>query len=198
MAIIRPFERISITLSVVIDCKPEIHIDFNDVNAIQAHTDNKNIVAVMLEPIQGESGVYVPKDDYLNQVQSICQANNWLLILDEVQTGIGRTGKLFAHQYNNLTPDVLTLAKGLGNGVPIGVCLAKGKAATLFTPGTHGSTFTTFALDRFKHHSHNVFITSVCLWIMHFLLTQVLKRMKRQLKLPASMGVPIKLLIQSF
>ncbi|CAC9624180.1 N-acetylornithine aminotransferase (EC 2.6.1.11) [uncultured Gammaproteobacteria bacterium] len=118
-----------------------IHIDFNDVNAIQAHTDNKNIVAVMLEPIQGESGVYVPKDDYLNQVQSICQANNWLLILDEVQTGIGRTGKLFAHQYNNLTPDVLTLAKGLGNGVPIGVCLAKGKAATLFTPGAHGSTF---------------------------------------------------------
>jgi len=118
-----------------------IYIDFNDVSAIQAHTNNHNIVAVMLEPIQGESGVHVPKDDYLNQVQSICQANNWLLILDEVQTGIGRTGKLFAHQYNHITPDVLTLAKGLGNGVPIGACLAKGKAATLLTPGTHGSTF---------------------------------------------------------
>ncbi|MDC9715479.1 MAG: aspartate aminotransferase family protein [Gammaproteobacteria bacterium] len=118
-----------------------IHIDFNDISAIKAHTDNKNIVAVMLEPIQGESGVIVPADDYLNQVQAICQANNWLLILDEVQTGIGRTGKLFAHQHNHITPDVLTLAKGLGNGVPIGACLAKGKAATLFTPGTHGSTF---------------------------------------------------------
>jgi acetylornithine aminotransferase len=118
-----------------------IHIDFNDVDAIKAHTNNNNIVAVMLEPIQGESGVIVPKSDYLNQVQAICQANNWLLILDEVQTGIGRTGKMFAHQYNHITPDVLTLAKGLGNGVPIGACLAKGKAATLFTPGTHGSTF---------------------------------------------------------
>ncbi len=118
-----------------------IHIDFNDVAAIKAHENNSNIVAVMLEPIQGESGVIVPEDDYLNQVQAICQANNWLLILDEIQTGIGRTGKLFAHQYNDITPDVLTLAKGLGNGVPIGACLAKGKAATLFTPGTHGSTF---------------------------------------------------------
>ncbi|SMN01682.1 Acetylornithine aminotransferase [uncultured Candidatus Thioglobus sp.] len=118
-----------------------IHIDFNDVEAIKAHSSNKNIVAVMLEPIQGESGVIVPAEDYLNQVQTICQANNWLLILDEVQTGIGRTGKLFAHQYNNITPDILTLAKGLGNGVPIGACLAKGKASTLFTPGTHGSTF---------------------------------------------------------
>ncbi|SMN13184.1 Acetylornithine aminotransferase [Bathymodiolus heckerae thiotrophic gill symbiont] len=118
-----------------------IHIDFNDISAIKAHTSNKNIVAIMLEPIQGESGVIVPADDYLNQVQAICQANDWLLILDEVQTGIGRTGKLFAYQYNDITPDVLTLAKGLGNGVPIGACLAKGKAAALFTLGTHGSTF---------------------------------------------------------
>ena len=118
-----------------------IHIDFNNVDAIKSYENNNNIVAVMLEPIQGESGVIIPDDDYLNQVQSICQNNNWLLILDEVQTGIGRTGKLFAHEYNNITPDVLTLAKGLGNGVPIGACLAKGKAATLLTPGTHGSTF---------------------------------------------------------
>ena len=118
-----------------------IHVDFNDVDAITAHVNNANIVAIMLEPIQGESGVIIPADDYLNQVQDICQANDWLLILDEVQTGIGRTGKLFAHEHNNITPDVLTLAKGLGNGVPIGACLAKGKAANLFQPGSHGSTF---------------------------------------------------------
>ena len=118
-----------------------IHVEFNNINAIQQHKENNNIVAVMLEPIQGESGVIIPNDDYLNQVQEICQKNNWLLILDEVQTGIGRTGKMFAHQYNNITPDILTLAKGLGNGVPISACLAKGKAAKLLTPGTHGSTF---------------------------------------------------------
>lgn len=118
-----------------------IHIDFNDIAAIKACENNSNIVAVMLEPVQGESGVIVPENDYLNRVQTICQANNWLLILDEIQTGIGRTGKMFAHQHNNITPDILTLAKSLGNGIPIGACLAKGKAATLFTPGTHGSTF---------------------------------------------------------
>ncbi len=118
-----------------------IHIDFNDIDAVKAYSDNADVVAVMLEPIQGESGVIVPKDDYINQVHSICQTNNWLLILDEVQTGIGRTGKMFAHQYNDITPDILTLAKGLGNGVPIGACLAKGEAAKLLTIGTHGSTF---------------------------------------------------------
>jgi acetylornithine aminotransferase len=118
-----------------------IHVEFNNIKAIQQHKENNNIVAVMLEPIQGESGVIIPNDDYLNQVQEICQKNNWLLILDEVQTGIGRTGKMFAHQYNNITPDILTLAKGLGNGVPISACLAKGEAAKLLTPGTHGSTF---------------------------------------------------------
>ncbi|MCH9645351.1 MAG: aspartate aminotransferase family protein [Proteobacteria bacterium] len=118
-----------------------IHINFNDIKAIQAYEDNPQISAIMLEPIQGESGVIVPDANYLNQVQEICQKNNWLLILDEVQTGIGRTGKMFAHQYNQITPDILTLAKGLGNGVPIGACLAKGKAAKLLTPGTHGSTF---------------------------------------------------------
>ncbi|MEJ6558261.1 MAG: aspartate aminotransferase family protein [Candidatus Thioglobus sp.] len=118
-----------------------IHVNFNDVEAIQKYESNPRIVAVMLEPIQGESGVIVPDADYLNHVQEICQKNNWLLILDEVQTGIGRTGKMFAHQYNQITPDILTLAKGLGNGVPIGACIAKGNAAKLLTPGTHGSTF---------------------------------------------------------
>lgn len=116
-------------------------LDFNDIKAIEAHTNNPNIVAVLLEPIQGESGVIIPDDNYLNQVQKICQANNWLLMLDEVQTGMGRSGKLFAHQYNNITPDLLILAKGLANGLPIGACLAKGIAADLFTPGAHGSTF---------------------------------------------------------
>lgn len=118
-----------------------IHIDFNDIKAIKAHENNDNIVALMLEPIQGESGIIIPNEHYLNQVQEICNNNNWLLILDEVQTGIGRTGKLFAHCYNNITPDLLTLAKGLGNGLPIGACLAKGKASKLLTTGTHGSTF---------------------------------------------------------
>ncbi|MGE4594686.1 MAG: aspartate aminotransferase family protein [Gammaproteobacteria bacterium] len=118
-----------------------IHVDFNDINAIKAFDGNSSVVAIMLEPIQGESGVIIPDDDYLNNVQSICNNNNWLLILDEVQTGIGRTGKLFAHQYNNITPDVMTLAKGLGNGIPIGACLTKGVASELLTPGTHGSTF---------------------------------------------------------
>ena len=118
-----------------------IHVDFNNISAIKSHEDNTSVVAVMLEPIQGESGVIIPDNDYLNQVQEICQKNNWLLILDEVQTGIARSGKMFAHQYNNIIPDILTLAKGLGNGVPIGACLAKGKASELLTPGTHGSTF---------------------------------------------------------
>ena len=118
-----------------------IHVDFNDINAIKAFDGNSSVVAIMLEPIQGESGVIIPDDDYLNNVQSICNNNNWLLILDEVQTGIGRTGKLFSHQYNNITPDVMTLAKGLGNGIPIGACLTKGVASELLTPGTHGSTF---------------------------------------------------------
>jgi acetylornithine aminotransferase len=118
-----------------------IHLDFNNIDAIKKYENNANIVAIMLEPIQGESGVIIPSNTYLNQVQAICKKNNWLLILDEVQTGIGRTGKMFAHQYNNITPDILTLAKGLGNGVPIGACLAKGKASKLLTTGTHGSTF---------------------------------------------------------
>ena len=118
-----------------------IHVEFDDIEAISKHTSNDNVVAVMLEPIQGEAGVIIPEPEYLNKVKSLCEKNDWLLILDEVQTGMGRTGKMFAHQYNNITPDLLTLAKGLGNGVPIGACLAKGRAAKLFTAGKHGSTF---------------------------------------------------------
>jgi len=118
-----------------------IHVDYNNIDQLKAITNNKNVVAVMLEPIQGESGVRIPDVNYLNEVQALCQKNNWLFILDEVQTGMGRTGKLFAHQHDNLKPDIITLAKGLGNGYPIGACLAKGEASQLFTPGTHGSTF---------------------------------------------------------
>ena len=95
----------------------------------------------MVEPIQGEAGVIIPKNDYLNKVQDVCKKNGWLLILDGVQSCMGRTGKLFAHEHNEITPDILCLAKGLGNGVPIGACLAKGKASKMLTPGTHGSTF---------------------------------------------------------
>jgi len=118
-----------------------IHVDYNNIDQLKAITNNKNVVAVMLEPIQGESGVRIPDVNYLNEVQALCQKNNWLFILDEVQTGMGRTGKLFAHQHDNLKPDIITLAKGLGNGYPIGACLARGEASQLFTPGTHGSTF---------------------------------------------------------
>ena len=118
-----------------------IHVDYNNIDQLKAFSKNNNVVAVMLEPIQGESGVRIPDVNYLNEVQALCQKNNWLFILDEVQTGMGRTGKLFAHQHDNLKPDIMTLAKGLGNGYPIGACLARGEASQLFTPGTHGSTF---------------------------------------------------------
>jgi len=118
-----------------------IHVDYNNIDQLKAIANNKNVVAVMLEPIQGESGVRIPDVNYLNEVQALCQKNNWLFILDEVQTGMGRTGKLFAHQHDNLKPDIITLAKGLGNGYPIGACLAREEASQLFTPGTHGSTF---------------------------------------------------------
>ena len=118
-----------------------IHIDFDDIDAINKYSNNKDVVAVMVEPVQGEAGVIIPHKDYLNQVKSVCESNSWLFILDEVQSGMGRTGRLFAHQHNEIIPDILCLAKGLGNGVPIGACLAKGNAAKMLTPGTHGSTF---------------------------------------------------------
>ncbi|GAB4264006.1 MAG: aspartate aminotransferase family protein [Methylomicrobium sp.] len=119
-----------------------IRIPYNDIEALQAvlqnHTD---IVAILAEPIQGEGGVNIPAPDYLNRIRSLCDEYDLLMMLDEIQTGVGRTGKFFAFQHNGITPDVCTLAKALGNGVPIGACLAKGKAAQILTPGTHGSTF---------------------------------------------------------
>ena len=118
-----------------------IHVNYDDIEAISDYQSNANVVAVMVEPIQGEAGIIIPKNDYLNKVQEVCNKNGWLLILDGVQSCIGRTGKLFAHEHNQITPDILCLAKGLGNGVPIGACLAKGVASKMLTPGTHGSTF---------------------------------------------------------
>ncbi len=117
-------------------------VPYNDVNAIkQALEQNKNIVAVLVEPVQGEGGVNIPAADYLNRIRSLCDQHELLMMLDEIQTGIGRTGKFLAFQHNNIIPDVCTLAKALGNGVPIGACLARGKAAQLLTAGNHGSTF---------------------------------------------------------
>jgi acetylornithine aminotransferase len=115
---------------------------YNDIDAIKAIANNSNsTVAILVEPIQGEGGINIPNADYLQQLREICDANNWLLMLDEIQTGMGRTGKWFAYQHSDCKPDVVTLAKGLGNGVPIGACMARGKAAEVFTPGNHGSTF---------------------------------------------------------
>ena len=118
-----------------------IHVNFDDIESISDYQNNANVVAVMVEPIQGEAGIIIPKNDYLNKVQEVCNKNGWLLILDGVQSCMGRTGKLFAHEHNQITPDILCLAKGLGNGVPIGACLARGVASKMLTPGTHGSTF---------------------------------------------------------
>lgn len=119
-----------------------VRVPYNDVDAVKNVAENNgNVVAILVEPIQGESGVNIPADDYLNELRAICDDNDWLLMLDEIQTGIGRTGEWFAFQHNGITPDVMTLAKALGNGVPIGACVAKGKAAETLTPGTHGSTF---------------------------------------------------------
>lgn len=119
-----------------------VRAPFNDIEAIKTiAANNPNIVAILAEPIQGESGIQIPADDYLNQLREICDANEWLLMLDEVQTGNGRSGKYFAYQHNDILPDVVTTAKGLGNGVPIGACLARGKAAGILIAGTHGSTY---------------------------------------------------------
>jgi len=120
-----------------------IRIPYNDIEALHtlATQQENNIVAVLVEPVQGEGGVVVPAADYLNQIRAICDQNDWLMMLDEIQTGIGRTGKWFAFQHNGILPDVMTLAKGLGNGIPVGACLAQGKAASLFQAGSHGSTF---------------------------------------------------------
>ena len=119
-----------------------VRVPFDDLEAVKrVAANNHNVVAVLVELIQGEGGVQVCQEGYLQGLRSICDANGWLLMLDEVQSGIGRTGTWFAFQHSRVKPDVMTLAKGLANGVPIGACLARGVASSLFKPGSHGSTF---------------------------------------------------------
>lgn len=116
------------------------HVPFNDIDALEKAV-TKNTCAVLLEPIQGEGGIKMPSSNYLKQVRELCDKNGILLILDEIQTGIGRTGTLFAYEHFDMEPDIITLAKGLGGGVAIGAILAKDSVAASFQPGTHGSTF---------------------------------------------------------
>ncbi len=119
-----------------------VRVPYNDLAAIrQVAEHNHDVVAVLVEPIQGEGGVRTLDNHYLDQLRKICDQHGWLLMLDEVQCGLGRTGKWFAYQHTAILPDVMTLAKGLGSGVPVGACLAAGKAAGTFQPGNHGSTF---------------------------------------------------------
>tara|TARA_R110002124_G_scaffold113593_3_gene268025 strand:- start:43 stop:1296 length:1254 start_codon:yes stop_codon:yes gene_type:complete len=115
------------------------HNDLESLHTIAKN--NRNVVAILVEPIQGEGGIRVPADNYLPGLRDICDQYDWLLMLDEIQTGNGRTGQYFNYQHTNLLPDVVTTAKGLGNGVPIGACLAGNKAADLMQPGSHGTTF---------------------------------------------------------
>jgi acetylornithine/N-succinyldiaminopimelate aminotransferase len=119
-----------------------IRAPYNNIDAIKNIAENnKDVVAILVEPVQGEGGINIPAQNYLNQLREICDQENWLLMLDEIQTGMARTGEWFAFQHNNIQPDVMTLAKALGNGVPIGACLANEKAGEVFQPGNHGSTF---------------------------------------------------------
>lgn len=119
-----------------------IRAPFNDLAAIHTIAANRDdVVAVMVEPIQGEGGIYPAEEGYLRGLAQLCEQHDWMLILDEIQTGNGRTGKLYACQHYGIQPDILTTAKGLGNGVPIGACLMSKRAKDLFKPGNHGSTF---------------------------------------------------------
>ncbi len=119
-----------------------VRVPFDDIAAIENLAErNPNIVAVLFEPIQGEGGINIAHKDFMRSLRQICDRKNWLFMVDEVQCGIGRTGAWFAHQHAGIFPDVMTLAKGLGSGVPIGACLAAGCAAGVFKPGNHGSTF---------------------------------------------------------
>lgn len=119
-----------------------VRAPYDDIDALRTLTSSTpGIVAVLVETVQGEGGIRVASRVYLQALQALCQERGWLLMIDEVQTGMGRTGAWFGYQHADITPDVITLAKGLGNGFPVGACLARGKAAELFTPGHHGSTF---------------------------------------------------------
>lgn len=119
-----------------------LRVPYNDIHAAeQAFVSNPNIVAVLVEPVQGEGGVLPADPIWCQRLRDLCQQHDALMMIDEVQTGMGRTGKLFAFQHHNFLPDVVTLAKGLGNGMPIGAIMTRGKAAEVFAPGNHGTTF---------------------------------------------------------
>ncbi len=118
-----------------------IRVPYNDASAVERIAENPAIVAVLMEVLQGEGGIHVADAEYVRKLRSLCDRRQWLLMIDEVQSGIGRTGRWFAHQWTGVVPDVMPLAKGLGGGVPIGACLARGAAANVFKPGNHGSTF---------------------------------------------------------
>jgi acetylornithine/N-succinyldiaminopimelate aminotransferase len=118
-----------------------VRVPYGDLEAIARHADNPDIAAVLVEPVTGEGGIRIPPAGYLKGIRDLCDRNDWLMMLDEIQAGIGRTGTWFAYQHEGILPDVLSLAKGLGNGVPVGASLARGRAAGLFTPGSHGTTF---------------------------------------------------------
>ncbi len=119
-----------------------VRVPFDDLAAIEQLAErNPNVVAVLFEPIQGEGGINLAHNDFMRALRQICDRKGWLFMVDEVQCGIGRTGVWFAHQHAGILPDVMTLAKGLGSGVPIGACLAAGRASSVFKPGNHGSTF---------------------------------------------------------
>jgi acetylornithine aminotransferase len=117
-------------------------VPYNDIDAVTRAGDaDSRVLAVWLEVLQGEGGIYVADPDYVRALRKLCDERGWLLMIDEIQSGIGRTGKWFAHQWADVRPDVMTLAKGLGSGVPIGACVAAGPAAGVFGPGNHGTTF---------------------------------------------------------
>lgn len=118
-----------------------LRVPYNDFAAIERLADNASVVAVLLEVLQGEGGIHVADAEYLRKLRALCDRKQWLLMIDEVQSGIGRTGKWFAHQWAGIVPDVMPLAKGMGSGVPVGACLARGAAAKVFKPGNHGTTF---------------------------------------------------------
>lgn len=133
-----------------------VRAPFNDVEAMRKIGENNtSVVAVMLEPIQGEGGIQIPSDSYLKEVRQLCDDHGWLMVLDEIQSGNGRTGTYFNYQQHNLLPDIVTTAKGLANGIPIGACLARGIAAETLKPGNHGTTF-----------GGNPFATTVALKVM--------------------------------
>jgi acetylornithine aminotransferase len=119
-----------------------VRAPYNDLEAVRTIAQNNpNVVAILVEPVQGEGGIHIGTDDYLKGLRTVCDEQGWLLMLDEIQTGNGRTGTYFAYQQLGFLPDVVTTAKGLGNGLPIGACIARGVAAETFKPGNHGSTY---------------------------------------------------------